>query len=183
MGDSLSAAHGIELELGWVNLLQNKLKQEQTGELPWHIINTSVSGETSAGGLARLPGLLDKHKPQICIIELGANDGLRGMSLNTMQENLKIMIEKCNQYGQVMLIGMRLPPNYGKTYTEEFKQIFERLAETNDVAFVPFLLDGFAKESKYFQADGFHPTAAAQEKILANIWPILSPLLLIRNLK
>ncbi len=183
MGDSLSAAYGIQLEQGWVNLLQNKLKLEQTGEKTWHIINASVSGETTTGALARLPELLDKHKPQLCIIELGANDGLRGMPLNTMHENLNEMIDKCKLYGQVLLIGMRLPPNYGKTYTEEFKQSFELLAEKNEVAFLPFLLGGFSKESKYFQADGFHPTAAAQEKILANVWPVLFPLLSKWNLK
>jgi len=178
MGDSLSAAYGIDLEQGWVNLLNNKLKHEQNEGKPWNIINASVSGETTAGALARLPKLLDKHKPRICIVELGANDGLRGMPLNTMQDNLNEMITKCQQYGDLLLIGMQLPPNYGKKYTEEFGQVFKFLKNNNEVAFLPFLLDGFAKESKYFQADGFHPTAAAQEKILANVWPVLSPLLL-----
>ncbi len=177
MGDSLSAAYGIELKQGWVNLLQNKLKLEQTGEKKWHVINASVSGETTTGALARLPDLLDKHKPQFCIIELGANDGLRGMPLNYMRENLNEMIAQCKQYGQLLLIGMQLPPNYGKKYTEEFRQIFELVSKNNEVAFLPFLLGGFSKESKYFQADGFHPTAEAQEKILANVWPVLSPLL------
>ena len=116
MGDSLSAAYGIQLEEGWVNLLQNKLKQEQTGGKTWHVINASVSGETTTGALARLPELLDKHKPQLCIIELGANNGLRGMPLSTMQENLNEMIAQCKQYGQLLLLGMRLPPNYGKKY-------------------------------------------------------------------
>ncbi len=177
MGDSLSAAYGIELKQGWVNLLQNKLKLEQTGEKKWHVINASVSGETTTGALARLPDLLVKHKPQFCIIELGANDGLRGMPLNYMRENLNEMIAQCKQYGQLLLIGMQLPPNYGKKYTEEFRQIFELVSKNNEVAFLPFLLGGFSTESKYFQADGFHPTAEAQEKILANVWPVLSPLL------
>ncbi len=183
MGDSLSAAYGIQLELGWVNLLQNKLKLEQTGEKSWHIINASVSGETTTGALARLPELLDKHKPQLCIIELGANDGLRGMPLNTMHENLNKMIAQCKQYGQPLLIGMRLPPNYGKKYTEKFRQIFKLVSTNNEIALLPFLLEGFSKENKYFQADGFHPTAAAQEKILANVWPVLFPLLSKWNLK
>ena len=178
MGDSLSAAHGIELEQGWVNLLQNKLEQEQNEGKSWHIINASISGETTAGALARLSELLDEHKPQLCIIELGANDGLRGLPLNTMLENLNNMITQCKQYGQVVLLGMQLPPNYGKKYTEEFKQNFDFVAKSNDIDFLPFLLNGFAKDEKYFQADGFHPTAAAQVKILANVWPVLSPLLL-----
>ena len=183
MGDSLSAAHGIELKQGWVNLLQNKLKQEQTEEKSWHIINASVSGETTAGALARLPELLDKHKPQLCIIELGANDGLRGMPLNEMQNNLNKMIAQCKQYGKVVLLGMQLPPNYGKKYTEEFKQSFDLVANNNEISILPFLLNGFAKDENYFQADAFHPTAAAQEKIFANVWPVLSPLLLKWNWK
>ncbi len=178
MGDSLSAAYGIDLEQGWVSLLENKLKHEQTKGKSWHVINASVSGETTTGALARLPKLLDKHKPRLCIVELGANDGLRGMPISTMQDNLNEIIIQCQQYGQLLLIGMQLPPNYGKKYTEEFRQIFKFVSKNNEIAFVPFLLDGFSKESKYFQADGFHPTAAAQEKILENVWPVLSPLLL-----
>lgn len=177
MGDSLSAAYGIKLEEGWVNLLQDKLKLEKIGGKTWNVINASVSGETTTGALARLPELLDKHKPQLCIIELGANNGLRGMPLSIIQENLNEMITQCKQYGQILLLGMRLPPNYGKKYTEEFRKIFEFAAKNNRVAFLPFLFRGFSKESKYFQADGYHPTAAAQEKILSNVWPVLLPLL------
>ncbi len=178
MGDSLSTSYGIELEQGWVNLLQMKLEREQIENQPWHIINASISGETTAGALARLPELLDKHKPLLCIIELGANDGLRGMSLDNMLDNLNKMIAQCKQHGEVALLGMQLPPNYGKKYTEEFKQKLELAANNNEIAFLPFLLDGFAEEEKYFQADGIHPTAMVQEKILANVWPVLSPLLL-----
>ena len=178
MGDSLSAAYGIELEQSWVNLLQNKLNQARTEKKSWHIINASVTGETTAGALARLPDLLDKHKPQLCIIELGTNDGLRGMPIKNMQANLNKMITQCKQYGQVVLLGMRLPPNYGKKYTEEFKQSFNIVAKKHEIAFVPFLLKGFAKDRRYFQVDGFHPTAAAQRKILANVWPILFLLLI-----
>ncbi len=171
MGDSLSAAYGIELEQGWVNLLQNKLNQTQADETLWHVVNASVSGETTAGALVRLPALLDKHKPQLCIIELGANDGLRGLPLDDMQENLHKMIDQCSEYGQILLLGMRLPPNYGKHYTEAFEQSYAHLVKNNHITFVPFLLEGFAIDKKYFQADGFHPTAEAQEKILANVWP------------
>jgi acyl-CoA thioesterase-1 len=178
MGDSLSAAYGIELEQGWVNLLQIKLNQNQNEDKSWHLINASVTGETTAGAVARLPELLGKHKPQLCIIVLGANDGLRGMPVNNMQENLNKMIILCKQYGQVLLLGMRLPPNYGKKYTEEFKQSFELVAKKHKIAFVPFLFKGFANNRRDFQVDGYHPTADAQKKILANIWPILFLLLL-----
>lgn len=177
MGDSLSAAYGIELEQGWVNLLQNKLKQTQSEAQSWRVINASVSGETTTGALARLPDLLDKHKPQLCIIELGANDGLRGLPLDTMQNNLNKMINQCSRFGRVLLLGMQLPPNYGKGYTTAFKQSFANVAKNNAIALVPFLLDGFATDRNYFQADGFHPTADAQEKILANVWPSFSRLL------
>ena len=178
MGDSLSAAHGIELEQGWVNLLQNKLIENQSEKRSWQIINASVSGETTAGGLARLPGLLERHKPQLCIIELGANDGLRGMQIKNMQKNLDNMIKQCKQYGEVLLLGMRLPPNYGKIYTSAFEQSYEDLAKENEIPFVPFFLKGFADDQKFFLPDGFHPNAVAQEKILANVWPILFLLLL-----
>ena len=178
MGDSLSAAHGIELEQGWVNLLQNRLIEKQSENRTWQIVNASVSGETTAGGLARLPDLLAKHKPQLCIIELGANDGLRGMLIKNMKNNLNNMISLCKQYGEVLLLGMRLPPNYGKSYTTAFEQSYEDLAKENEIPFVKFFLKGFADDEKYFLPDGFHPNAAAQEKILTNVWPILFLLLL-----
>lgn len=178
MGDSLSAAHGIELEQGWVNLLQNRLIENQSEKRTWNIVNASVSGETTAGGLARLPGLLAKHRPQLCIIELGANDGLRGMQIKNMKNNLNNMINQCKEYGQVLLLGMKLPPNYGKSYTAAFEQCYKDLAHENEIPFVPFFLKGFADNEKYFLPDGFHPNAMAQEKILANVWPILFLLLL-----
>lgn len=178
MGDSLSAAHGIELEQGWVNLLQIKLIENQSEKRTWNIVNASVSGETTAGGLARLPELLERHKPQLCIIELGANDGLRGMLIRNMKSNLDKMIKQCKRYGQVLLLGMRLPPNYGKTYSSAFEQCYEDLAKEHEIPFVPFFLKGFADDDKYFLPDGFHPNAAAQEKILVNVWPILFLLLL-----
>ncbi len=178
MGDSISAAYGIELEQGWVKLLQNKLDQDHSEKKSWEIINASISGETTAGALARLPGLLEKYKPQLCIIELGANDGLRGMPVNKIQENLNSLIFLCKQYGQVLLLGMQLPPNYGIQYNDSFKRSFEQVAKKNKIAFVPFLLKGFADDEKYFLDDRFHPNTEAQEKILANVWPILFLLLL-----
>jgi acyl-CoA thioesterase I len=177
MGDSLSAAYGIELEQGWVNLLHNKLDRMHNNNNPWRVINASVSGETTAGALARLPDLLDEYKPELCIIELGANDGLRGQPVNHMQEHLHEMITRCKVYGKVLLLGIRLPPNYGKKYTEAFDQSFTQLAEKNNISFVPFILDGIALHEQYMQLDGLHPTAEAQEVILENIWPALSTIL------
>jgi len=177
MGDSLSTAYGIELDQGWVNLLDNKLDRSQKDDNAWSVINASVSGETTAGALARLPDLLDKYKPTLCIIELGVNNGLRGQSVGRMRENLNEMIAKCKQYGKVLLLGMRLPPNYGKKYTEEFDRSYLIIAEANNIALVPFMLEGIAVDESFFQTDGFHPTAEAQPIILGNIWPILREML------
>ena len=177
MGDSLSAAYGIELEQGWVNLLQNKLEQLQNIDNTWHVINASVSGETTAGALARLPDLLDEYKPELCILELGANDGLRGQPVSTMREHLGKMIALCKSSGNVLLLGIRLPPNYGKKYTDEFGQSFAQVAEQNNIPLVPFILDGIALHEQYMQLDGLHPNAAAQEIILNNVWPTLHSML------
>jgi len=177
LGDSLSAAYGIELEQGWVNLLQNKLDINYSNDNSWHIINASVSGETTAGGLARLPGLLEEFKPTICMIELGANNGLRGQAITDIREHLDKMVQLCNQAGRTLLLGIRLPPNYGRKYTQEFDNSFNIIATKHDIPVVPFILEGIATEEKYFQADGIHPTAEAQSIILENIWPTLSTLL------
>lgn len=177
LGDSLSAAHGIELEQGWVSLLQNRLDQNHSDNTAWIVVNASVSGETTAGALARLPDLLDKHQPNLCIIELGANNGLRGQSVSLMQEHLNEMVEQCKEYGTTLLLGIRLPPNYGKKYTEEFHHIYNFVAEKNNIPVVPFILDGIALQEKYMQTDGLHPTAAAQSIILENIWPTLCNML------
>jgi acyl-CoA thioesterase I len=177
MGDSLSAAYGIELDQGWVNLLHRKLEQMHKHDNPWNIINASVSGETTAGALARLPELLNEYKPALCILELGANDGLRGLSISRMREHLNAMTTQCKAYGDVLLLGIRLPPNYGKKYTEAFDQSFTLVAVKHNIPIVPFILDGIALEENYMQADGFHPTAKAQEIILDNIWPTLSNIL------
>jgi acyl-CoA thioesterase-1 len=175
MGDSLSADFGMAASQGWVSLLGQRLREH---ELDYSIVNASISGDTSHGGLSRLPAALQTHRPQIVIIELGANDGLRGLSLNSLRDNLRRMIELSQQSGaRVMLIGMRLPPNYGPAYTQEFQSIYRVLAEEYDTALLPFLLQGIATERTLMQDDNLHPSAAAQPRVLDNIWPRLKPLL------
>lgn len=174
MGDSLSAGYGIKLEDGWVNLLQQDLKKKYQVS----VINASVSGETSSGGLSRLPALLGQHKPTIVLIELGGNDGLRGQSIKLMKENLQKMINLSkNINAKVVLAGIQIPTNYGSRYTTQFKQSFEDLANENDVALIPFLLEGIATQKELMQNDGIHPTAAAQPLIVNNVSPIIQPLL------
>ncbi len=177
LGDSLSAAHGIELDHGWVSLLQNRLDQNYNEDRTWKIVNASVSGETTTGALARLPDLLEQHQPDLCILELGANNGLRGQSVSLMEENLNDMVEQCKNYGTTLLLGIRLPPNYGKKYTEAFHRIYTLVAEKNKIPVVPFILEGIALREGYMQADGLHPSKEAQATILENIWPTLSNLL------
>ena len=177
MGDSLSAAHGIELEQGWVHLLRVKLDQTKPGNTRWRVINASVSGETTTGGLKRIPGLLHQYQPSLCIIGLGANDGLRGQSIEQLRLNLTRMITRCKKYGAVLLLGMKLPPNYGRQYAHSFERSFVLAAGGDDAALVPFFLNGIATREDYMQADGLHPAAAAQPLILENIWPSLVRLL------
>ena len=174
MGDSLSAGYGIQLDQTWVTLLQQELlKNTQT-----KVINASVSGETSGGGLARLPALLTKYKPDIVIVELGGNDGLRGQPLKIMQENLQAIITASKSAGaDVLLAGMQIPTNYGPRYTKEFKETYPKLAEKNNASLVPFLLENVATQSNLIQRDGIHPTAEAQPIILNNVLPVLLPLL------
>ena len=175
LGDSLSAEHGIERGSGWVALLGKKVKAEK---LDSTIINASISGETTSGGLARLPALLNKHRPDIVVIELGANDGLRGLSLSATEGNLhSIIMTSKNAKAKVLVVGMRLPPNYGTDYAQNFFSMFGREAKQTQSSFVPFLLDGFAEKSEMFQADHLHPVASAQPIILSNIWPTLKLLL------
>ena len=170
LGDSLSAGYGIKVEQGWVTLLQQQLVKEHH----WQVINASVSGETSSGGTSRLPALLAEHKPKIVILELGANDGLRGQPLKLLHQNLQAMIDTSKNIGaKVLLIGMQIPTNYGPRYTREFKEIYPQLAEKNKLSLVPFLLDGVAAHSELIQNDGLHPTAEAQPLILKNVWPAL----------
>lgn len=173
-GDSLSAGYGIPLEAAWPSLMQQKLK----GSKPdYNVVNQSISGETTAGGRSRLPGALAQHQPAIVILALGANDGLRGLPLNQMQNNLQAMIAYARGTGaRVVLVGMRVPPNYGP-YAQKFEDMYVRLAKENQLPLVKFLLEGIADKPAMFQADGLHPTAIAQRRILDNVWPALTPLL------
>lgn len=174
-GDSLSAAYGIREAEGWVALLAQRIHAQG---YPYEVVNGSVSGETSHGGLTRLPALLARHHPAIAIVELGANDGLRGLDLGEMQANLREMIRLTQASGaRVLLLGMHLPPNYGPVYTARFHASFGAVAEQTGAALVPFMLAGVATERALMQADGLHPAAAAQPRILENVWPILAPLL------
>ncbi|HEY8330504.1 MAG TPA: arylesterase [Pseudomonas sp.] len=175
VGDSISAAFGLETRDGWVNLLASRLQREAPD---WRVVNASVSGDTSAGGLARLPALLETHAPQLVLIELGGNDGLRGQPPLQLQQNLAAMIEQSRAAGaQVLLLGMKLPPNYGPRYSSAFEQVYAELAEQEQVALVPFLLEGVGGVRALIQADGIHPTAEAQSILLENVWPTLQPLL------
>lgn len=172
-GDSLSAAYGIPVEKGWVNLLQTKLGDQ------YKVVNASISGETSAGGLTRLPDALKEHKPAYLLLELGANDGLRGIDLPTMRSNLEQMVKLAQAAkAKVVLIGIKLPPNYGATFTDKFEATYSELAKQYDTPLVPFLLDGVADNWDLMQADGLHPTAEAEPKVLENVWKVLEGVLL-----
>lgn len=175
LGDSLSAAYGIKPAQGWVALLQKRLQDEGYGQ---RVVNASVSGETSSGGLQRLPRALQLHKPGIVIIELGSNDGLRGLPLSVTRDNLSKMVAASKKAGaEVLLVGMQMPPNYGARYTAEFAALFRELASRNSLALVPFLLESVALNDKLMQADGLHPNVSGQPIILDNVWPHLEPLL------
>ena len=174
-GDSLSASYGIEEEQGWVNLLSEKLRQAQS---PYSVINASVSGETSTGGLSRLPAALAEFQPSVVILELGGNDGLRGLPLATLQSNLAEMVSLSQRAGaKVLLAGIQIPPNYGPRYTEPFYALFGDIAESEQLPFVPFLIDGIPQQPELMQNDGIHPRAEAQHMILDNVWPVLAPML------
>jgi acyl-CoA thioesterase-1 len=174
-GDSLSAGYGLRSAQAWPSLLAERLRKQSPG---YAVINASISGETTAGGRTRLPDALQRHRPGIVIIALGANDGLRGLSLDAMRDNLRTMISDAQRaHAKVLLIGMQMPPNYGPQYTRKFRTVFTDLAASTKAALVPFLLEGFADKRSLFQADTIHPTAAAQPLILENIWPALSSLL------
>jgi acyl-CoA thioesterase-1 len=175
LGDSLSAGYGITLKDGWVNLLAQRIASEGYG---YQVINASVSGETTQGGLARLPRVLQIHKPAIVIIELGGNDGLRGLPLATSRENLRKSIELAHAaQARVVLIGMLIPPNYGQRYAQEFRDMFSTLASSQSIALVPFLLDKVALNPELMQNDGIHANAKGQPRMLENVWPTLKPLL------
>jgi acyl-CoA thioesterase-1 len=175
VGDSISAAFGLDSRQGWVALLEKRLQDEGFDH---QVINASISGDTSAGGLARLPALLAEHQPQVVIIELGGNDGLRGQPPMQLQQNLASMVEKSQQAGaKVLLLGMKLPPNYGVRYTTAFAQVFSDLAQAKQVTLVPFFLEGVGGVPGMMQADGIHPNVTAQPVLLENAWPVLRPLL------
>lgn len=181
LGDSLSSAYGIPLEKGWVSLLQKRL---QNKHMKWQLINASITGDTTHGGLARLPELLQRHRPAIVIIELGGNDGLRGLSLREMQRNLVKMTQLAQQAGAaVLLLGVRLPANYGPVYGERFHRVYREVADTTGATLVDFFLQGVAETTERMQADGIHPAAEAQPLILDNIWPELEPQLVGKTLQ
>ncbi|MEK0266922.1 arylesterase [Stenotrophomonas rhizophila] len=176
VGDSLSAAHNIPAASGWVNLLQQRVKQQI--KAPPAIINASISGETTAGALTRLPGLLEKHRPSVVVIELGGNDALRGLTPAQLRGNLEKMIVASQKAdAKVLLLGIDVPPNYGPAYRQRLRQTYAELAKQYDVPLLPFLLEGVALKPNLMQADGLHPTAAAQPQVLDNVWPLLKPLL------
>lgn len=175
-GDSISAAYGLEVNKGWVAKLQQRLDREQPGK--HKVINASVSGETTQGGVLRLPKVLAQYKPDVLVLELGGNDGLRGQPLPLMAKNLTAMIGQARQQkARVLLVGMRIPPNYGKTYTEAFAVTFPQVAKTGKVPLLPFLLEGVGGRPELMQDDGIHPNAQAQDRLADNVWPHLKPLL------
>lgn len=179
LGDSLSAEYGLPRDTGWVKLLADRLGQDGA---KYSVVNASISGETTSGGRTRLPALLKQHRPAVVVIELGGNDGLRGLPVNAMRDNLAAMIDASHAAGaRVLLVGVRVPPNYGRDYAERFASTFEELARRRKVALAPFLLDGFADRLEYFQPDRIHPNEKAQPMMLDNVWPHLKPLLAARR--
>ncbi len=175
LGDSLSAEYGLERGRGWANLLQQRLQRDK---LDTTVINASISGDTTIGGKNRLPALMEQHKPQVLVIELGSNDALRGLPLKSSQDNLQAMINLAQQYkARVLLVGMQIPPNYGPDYTRRFAAMYQTLARQNKVALVPFFMEGIAADLSLFQADRIHPNEQAQPRLLENVWPQLKPLL------
>ena len=178
VGDSLSAEYGIARGTGWVALLDAQLQKDHPN---WQVVNASISGDTTAGGLARLPPLLKQHQPQLVVIELGGNDALRGFSLKRSEDNLVKMIRACQAIkAKVLLVGMQVPPNYGAAYASDFTRLFARISKQQQTALVPFLLAGVADDkdpTALFQADRIHPRAEAHPRILANVWAVLKKML------
>src|SRR5450755_2398500 len=175
VGDSISAGYGLPAETGWATLLQQRLLAEH---YPQRVVNASISGDTTAGGRARLDALLATNHPAVTVIELGGNDGLRGGSLDAMQANLDAMVTTAQKSGsRVLMVGLRLPPNYGPAYVHRFESTFSDVARARKIALVPFLFEGFAEDDAMFQGDRIHPVIAAQARMLDNVWPRLKPLL------
>ena len=181
VGDSLSAAYGMELKQGWVHLLEQRLQQQNPHS---QVINAGLTGDTTAGGLKRLPKLLQEYQPQLVIIELGGNDGLRGYPLGQLQKNISAMIELSHNSGaEVLLLGIRIPPNYGRRYSEGFFNSYAKLASVKKTALVPFFMAGVGDNIELMQADGIHPNAKAQPKLLENVWAQLESLISRQNIK
>jgi len=175
LGDSISAGYGLPRDAGWVKLLGDRLMNERSD---YSVVNASISGETTSGGRERLPSLLVRVQPAVVIVELGGNDGLRGLSMPATEENLSAIVQAClAAHTKVLLVGMQLPPNYGRTYTEQFAGLYPALAKRFHVSLVPFFFDGFATRMDLFQADGIHPSREAQPLLLDNVWLLLRPLL------
>lgn len=175
VGDSISAGFGLDPEHGWVSLLRQRVQAEGFKD---QVVNASISGDTSAGGQSRLPALLSKHTPSVVVVELGGNDGLRGQPPQQLEKNLNSMIDMARAAGaKVVLLGMRLPPNYGVRYTTAFAQVYEDLAQQKSVPLVPFFLEGVGGVPSLMQADGIHPAQGAQQRLLENAWPVIKPLL------
>jgi acyl-CoA thioesterase-1 len=174
-GDSLSAGYGLPREQGWVSLLEQRLREEK---LDYRVVNASISGETTSGGRSRINGALKTHRPALVIVELGGNDGLRGTSLDATRANLEAIVDaSLSSKAAVLLVGIRLPPNFGMDYTSKFQQVFSDVARSRRLRPVPFLLDGFGEKREFFQPDGIHPTAEAQPLMLDAVWKELKPLL------
>ncbi len=175
LGDSISAAYGMSLEQGWVALLAGRLESE---DIDAEVVNASISGETTGGGLRRLPALLEQHRPALVIIELGANDGLRGFPLKGLRANLSALSKTSREAGAaVILLPMEIPPNYGQRYTSGFRETFSRVAGDTGSTLAPFILEDFATDPAYMQPDGIHPTAAAQPLMLETVYPAISAVL------
>lgn len=173
MGDSLSAEYGLQRNTGWVTLLQNHLSKIGSS---WIVSNSSISGETTAGGLARLPKLLQQKKPELVLLELGANDALRGLSLEETEKNLRTMIQLSKKSGaKVLLFGMQIPPNYGQDYAKRFKDIYPGLAKSENTALLPFFMNNVAANKELFQADNIHPNENAQIQLFKNVWGAMAP--------
>jgi acyl-CoA thioesterase-1 len=178
LGDSISSGYGLAQGEGWVALLEQRIQQDK---LDYRVVNASISGETTLGGLNRISGALKEHQPAVVVVALGGNDGLRGNSLEETRHNLIAIVEACRKAGaKVVIAGMRIPPNYGAVYTRRFQGLFAEVARQQNVSLVPFMLQGFAEDRNMFQADGFHPAAGAQSRILDNVYRRLRPLLLPR---
>lgn len=175
VGDSLSAEYGLARGTGWVPLLAKRMSEQYPN---YQIVNASISGDTTSGGVARLPALLKRHQPAIVVLELGANDALRGLSLQLTEKNLLDMAQRSRQAGaQVLIVGMQIPPNYGRDYAQRFAALFPAVAKAEQAQLVPFLLEGMATQREMFQADGIHPNEQAQPALLNNVWAALQPML------